>query len=77
VPVHLRHPQATEDDLVESRVGPAGQEAVKLVAVMKRQQRIPQVLRTVTVRTGVVYSRCLTWAPCGDHCCVLYQCLLL
>jgi hypothetical protein len=29
-PVHLRHPQATEDDLVESRVGPAGQEAVKL-----------------------------------------------
>lgn len=21
-------------------------------------------------------SRCSTWAPCGDHCCVLYQCLL-
>ena len=44
--VHLRHPQATEDDLVESRVGPAGQEAVKLVPVLNRQQRIPTVFRT-------------------------------
>jgi hypothetical protein len=37
--VHLRHPQATEDDLVESRVGPAGQEAVELVPVTKSAQR--------------------------------------
>ena len=40
--MHLRHPQATEDDLVEGRVGPASQEAVELVPVTKSAQRFQE-----------------------------------
>lgn len=73
--MHFALPQTTKDNLVEGRVGPAGQEAVQLVAVIQRQHSVPTSVWTRAGRTGVIYSRSDSWAPCGDHCCVLYQCL--
>jgi hypothetical protein len=74
-PVHLRHPQATEDDLVESRVGPAGQEAVKLVPSRKVSITLPDNAGTGRM-TIVAYNHCLISGPCGDRCCMGYQSML-
>jgi hypothetical protein len=47
MPVHLRHPQATEHDLVEGRVGAARKEAVKLGGVRNRQKSQFQLFRSM------------------------------
>jgi hypothetical protein len=73
--VHLRHPQTTENDLVEGRVRATGEEAVKLGGVRSRQNRISGSFAACIPCGGEACRHSQTSGPCGDRCCVLCKCL--